>query len=594
MSHAKRSLAQRQKKTVIFALAAILLLVVAFFAVRYLVSIYDFTDTDGTPYFIKPEGGSYALFDENGYMLDTTLEDGKEYFVTDIGTMVALSADGKATVYAAVDTDEGEDISEYDRLLIFPKVESAKQQSLRIENSHGSFTFRRGSDGKTELRGYESITYNSETYAYLAALCGSLVAMDKYGSEVIDEYGLGEYGLDQPQAKYTVTGNGGKSYTILVGDAIVSGNGYYVMLEGRQTVYIVNAYYAMLLDPIESYIEPLMAYGLTTTNYPEVQNFRYVRYEYDEAGVPTAEPVAALTYWDYAERENTEYQTQSYKMLDADMGEYTPNSNAVTTTMNNIAAMEHASVVKLGASDKVRAEYGLDKPESLITYDFVLTDASTKQKTYLRYYYWFTGMTERGTYYAVADMQMSEDGETYTYVPMFDYILELDRAMAPFLEWNKIDFVEPYYFHRNIMIIDEISFRTPSYDISFKLTIGKDDVERIVATMNGESREIDIDQFKVLYRNMLFDVLYDETGKTDAEQKAIVDDPARHQLSYRVKTGVNKLDTTYSYYYLAESKSYITIGGGGDFFVMSSMVNKLAEDVIRLWNGEDVTSVLQS
>ncbi len=593
MSNAKRSLAHRQKMTVIFAIAAIVLLAVAFFAVRYLVSIYDFTDTDGTPYFIKPEGGSYALFDENGYMLDTTIEDGKEYFVTDIGTMVAVSIDGKATIYAAVDTDEGEDISEYKRLLIFPKIESSKQQSLRIENTHGSYTFKRDSSGQMTLRGYENVTHDSEAFAYLSALCGSLVAMEKYDSKVLEKYGLAEYGLDEPQAKYTVSG-GNKSYTMLVGDPIVSGNGYYVMLEGRQTVYIINSYYGMLLDPVESYIKPLMAYGLNTNNYPEVQNFRYVRYDYGEDGKPIADPVTALTYWDYAERENTEYQTQSYKMLDEDMGEYTPNSDAVTTTMNSFATMEHASVVKLGASEKVRAEYGLDKPRSLITYDFVLTDASTLAKTYLRYYYWFSDMTERGTYYAVADMQVSEDGETYIDSLMFDYILELDRAMAPFLEWNKIDFVEKYYFHRNIMIIDEMEFSTPDYHISFKLTAGKDDIERIAATMNGETREIDIKQFKVLYRNMLFDVLYDETGKSDAEQKAIVADHSRHQFTYRVKTSLNKLDTTYSFYHLAEARSYITIEGGGDFFVMSSAVKKNAEDVLKLWNGETLVSIAQN
>ena len=30
--------------------------------------MYDFEDTDGTVYTVKPSGSSYALFDENGYL----------------------------------------------------------------------------------------------------------------------------------------------------------------------------------------------------------------------------------------------------------------------------------------------------------------------------------------------------------------------------------------------------------------------------------------------------------------------------------------------------------------------------------------------
>lgn len=592
----KKTLAFRQKRNIIVIAAAILLLAALLLVVRYLVSVYDYTDVDGTKYTIKRRDGVYGLFDTNGYQLDTTVEDGNLYYVTDAGTMVSVSDDGKATVYAAVDTDDGEAVSSYKRLLVFPKVESSEVQSLRVTNEHGTYTFEK-KNGSVVLKGYEYVAYDQKSYQSMIAFLGSLVTMEKYPESTVRKYGLSEYGLETPQATYTIISTSGKTYTVDIGDAIVSGNGYYAKLEGRETVYIINAYYALTLEPVESYIQPIMADGLTINNYPEVYNFKLYNYTYDADGKPKAENLTALTYWDYAERENTEFQTQSYKMLDDRLACFMPNSDSVTTTMSNFASMENAKVVKLGATDAVRKQYGLDKPAKLLTYDFVLTDSKTGEKTYLRYFYWFSNITEQGTYYAVVDAQTSTDNENfYSASAKYDYILEIGRSMIPMMEWNAIDWVEAYYFHRPIMLIDRIEFETPDGTIVFRLTAGKDDIERITATMNGETRDVDIKQFKNLYRNMLYGVLFDKTGKTDEELAAVVADPARKQLSYRVVTSLKSLDYTYTFYNLAESRSYITIhdnigdvGGGGDFFVLTNDVMKTVRDAKNVFDGKEVT-----
>lgn len=593
---AKKTLAKRQKTALIIAAIAIVVLAISLAVVNYLVSMYDFEDTDGTVYTVKPSGSSYALFDENGYMLDTTIEDGKEYFVTDAGTMVSVSASGKTSVYAVVDTEDGEAVSEYNRLMVFPKVETANIKSLRVKNEHGSYTFEKNGSGKIVLRGYEQVSYNQETYAYLSGFCSSLMVMEngRFGKKIIDKYGLAEYGLDEPQASFTLKTTSGKTYTVLVGDAIVSGNGYYVMLEGREVVYIINSYYGMLLDPVESYVSPLLTYGMTTTNYPEVSNFRVVEYTYGEDGTPSASLVTALTYWPYEERENTEYQTQSYKMVDEELLAYVPESSSVTSTMESLISLENATVAKLGVTDAVLAEYGLDKPEKLLSYDFKVVDKSGT--VYFKYRYWFSGMTERGTHYVFAELESSTDGEKYTPMNTFDYILEVGRSHLNFLGWDKIDWVEAYYFHINIMLMESMEINSPLGNITFRFDIGANDVEKITATMNGETRNIDIKAFKVLYRNMLFGVLFDETGLSDAEMDALKADESKLQLSFRVKTKktdkTTGVDNTYSFYNMGESRSYLTINGGGEFYVLTNSVTKTANDALALWNGETPESLV--
>ncbi|MBO5305261.1 MAG: hypothetical protein J6B12_00720, partial [Clostridia bacterium] len=60
--------------------------------------------------------------------------------------------------------------------------------------------------------------------------------------------------------------------------------------------------------------------------------------------------------------------------------------------------------------------------------------------------------------------------------------------------------MEAYYFHINIMLMELMEIDTPQGKLVFNFEIGKNDVERITATMNGETRNVDVAQFKELYR----------------------------------------------------------------------------------------------
>lgn len=589
----KTTLAARQKRSVVIAAIVILLLAVAVAVASYFVSLGEFVDVDGTKYTVKQKDGTFGLFDENGYRLETTVEDDKTYFVTDIGTMVSVSETGKTSIYAVVDTDEGESVSEYQRLLIFPKIDSEKLQSLKITNETGTYSFVRNSYGKIVIKGYESVAYNEENYAYLSGFCSSLVAMEKYPAATVDKYGLAEYGLDEPVATFTISAGGGKSYTIEMGDPIVSGNGYYVRLAGRNTVYIINSYYSMLFSPVETFVEPRITYGLTTTNYAQVYNFQMFSLSYDAEGKETVTCDTALTFWPLDERVDTEYQTQVYKMMDEALRSYIPNTVAVTDTMLGIAQPKTATVVKLGVNEGALKQYGLDTPKKILSFEFKAQSGTDVY--WLKNQILFSEMTENRTHYLTARVQMSEDGgKTYYQVPAFDMILEMDRSELPFMDWSEIDWVERYYFHRNIMVVDSIEVTTPTTTYLLKLIADEDDVQKVTATFGGKSVDIDVDEFKVYYRNLLYGNLYDSTGLSSEEHAAITEKTDAFQYSYRIKTKVNDLDNTYAFYRLSETKSYLTIDGGGEFYVLSSFVNKYVSDIANLVAGIPLVPLIQN
>ena len=95
-------------------------------------------------------------------------------------------------------------------------------------------------DGGVVLEGYEDRYYDDTETSTVLRLSRQLQAYDTIESNAED---LALYGLDNPQAKATVTNTDGKKLTVLVGNMMPSNTAYYVMIEGDGTVYGVEKDY---------------------------------------------------------------------------------------------------------------------------------------------------------------------------------------------------------------------------------------------------------------------------------------------------------------------------------------------------------------
>ena len=595
MSAKKRTLAKAHKAAIIFVGALIVILAVTLGFVRYWWTTIDtFSDTDGTLYNVRRSGDAYALFDAKGNILPSTVEDEKTCYVTELGTIVMLDDRGTASIYAVVDTGDGEDVSAYNNLMIYKKIENADVKSIKIilrgEDKTHSYIFERGSDGKIKLKGHENVVYDAEAYAYLASVCGSTTTMRKISDEALEKFGFEEYGLDNPQATMTITSKSGVSHTLEIGKQIVSGNGYYVRLKGRDAVYIMNSYVGRyVLQPVERYVTPSLHYGLNEQNYMFVYNLKMSRLSYDEAGTPSAKLLTALSYWDYAERENTEYQTQAYYITDESLDGYSPSSDAVYRAMGGFLECEYLGVVKLGADLDSRVKYGLDKPEYSLYYECDRTENGTKY--YVKHYIYFSHLSETGTRYALSDVYVSDkkDGE-YRKLDALDFIVEMDRSYLDFLGWDTLDWIERDYFQINIGIIDYMEFDLPSgQSVRFELEQIDKDTVKAYAVKDGKRVPIDTNNFKTLYLNMLGGKLFGSANITEAQEAELVADSDRYRLTWRLKTTTG-LEREHSYYFLETNKDYITINGDGGFYVISSTIQKVAEDALKVYNGQKITA----
>ena len=88
VARVKRRDAQKKQKLAIIAMILVIaLLVVALAVVMYWIEIFVYEDVDGSEYYVKKVGGSYALCYKGGDVLDRN-QDG--LYQTDAGTLVAV------------------------------------------------------------------------------------------------------------------------------------------------------------------------------------------------------------------------------------------------------------------------------------------------------------------------------------------------------------------------------------------------------------------------------------------------------------------------------------------------------------------------
>ena len=138
IANQKRTLASTQKLAAILIALTIVVLAVVLAVVNYLVDIDTFTDIDGTEYSVKRQNGAYGLYDANGYILETVEDNGNIYFLTDLGTMVSVSPLGETKIFAVVDSEDGEGVSDYNRLMIYPRIQVSDIKTIRVSNEYGS------------------------------------------------------------------------------------------------------------------------------------------------------------------------------------------------------------------------------------------------------------------------------------------------------------------------------------------------------------------------------------------------------------------------------------------------------------------------
>ena len=103
-----------------------------------------------------------------------------------------------------LETLEGEEVSAQGRYFMFPHIERAGMQSIKVTNQYGTYEFYRDANSDFQIRGFEGTAYDLELFSSLVTSTGHTLAKVKVVDNASDQE-LAEYGLDDPQANWELT-----------------------------------------------------------------------------------------------------------------------------------------------------------------------------------------------------------------------------------------------------------------------------------------------------------------------------------------------------------------------------------------------------
>lgn len=550
----KTALGTQKKALWVMAILAVVL-IVGLVVVNYIVDIYSYVDTDGTKYTIKKDGGVYGLYYE-GEMCDVN-DDG--YYLTRFGNQLIIDPDsGEYEIYAVVDVEGTEELGVNQRVLMFKQLtydatstkdSSRVLQRIDVTNQYGRMVFVRGENNRFMIEGHESTYFSEELFAQLSNGCGYTISQQRLANPVrlpdgkidLSEYGLAaeertrtdEEGNEETYAytptHYTLTTMSGDTYTVTLGDATVSGAGYYAMYGDRQTIYILSSINidAAVLQPVETLVTPMIVYPMSMNAYFNVSNFIY-RTDVDYTGVmnalvleltgydiSTLEPdpetgkypeeaaekikeaqeklaameeeassemyerlleehskvMTAFSYIDMTERQTSLYSSIPYQMATDYMDGYFPNSDNISEVLYNLYSTTFNKVEKLGPTDDDLDAFGLGEAAHLLS--FIYTDADGIQHDN------YVELSEK-----------TEDGIYYAYSPYFDMIVSLPESSLPFLEWKEIDWYEREYFLANIAHCFQIKLEGASLPAPIVFDLDNSKSTQSEDKINSENLEI--------------------------------------------------------------------------------------------------------
>ena len=491
----RRSMLKRQKIAIVALASVALALIVTFIIVAQIISIYTFVDTytvDGVTYndkyYVKRHEGVYKLFDADGNLMDTNGVLGTVFIAKKSGNQYRIDpTTGEHTLRALVDAEDGE-YSSGTVLLMFPQLLSSELYSITMKNDQGGdYTIYRTNDG-FKVKEFEKSTleFDQDLFARLCFSCGYMMANRKMGANSKDpmiprlpdgsiDYSV--YGLDTPQATYTISAllykknadgsvmykngspvveydeNGNpqsdpeRTYTVHIGDAILSGGGYYVRLEGRGSVYIVTTDYIKdtVLQPIEEIIVPRVVFPVSVTYHSMGKDFLlgYLPTWQDEK--IELETIVSFTYSELEERINTMNSTRPYLPGISVMSGYHINENSAISVFETFYSIEAIACRRIGLTAETMAEFGLDKDVYYLTYATYSGNVSEDgEKLYANNELFISQKTPQGTYYVAA-------------VP-FDMIVEVDQYYLSFLEWDYMKWYNEAFIFHNIAYMRDIKF----------------------------------------------------------------------------------------------------------------------------------------
>lgn len=442
------------------------------------------------------------------------------------------------------------------REMMFERISSDDVYSIEVHNNRGSYTFVRNSSGDVVIKNYEGIAYDAEKYLLLVSAVGnpnSIVTVARSASNELME----EYGLIEPQAYAVITDKNSISHRIDIGNALLSGGGYYACLHDENTVYVLNASYISktVLCPIEDYVTPVLTAGIDLNDYYTINNFTVVT---------DGELFIRVNSRDKKDFKN-EQSIAEFEIV------YPVRRDVDATFYTNIIYNSNINgdrVELLGAEDTDYEKYSLTDPMYVISFKYKGTDYSVM----------VSDMLDDGGYYATSSMNPA-------------CIIYVSGDKLSFLQSDFIDWLDPYPMMHNITNISDIRVRTKDIDASFRLQHSKNEAGKdVLNVITSEGELFDENKtanFRQYYTSILDIMTSDYVYLDNDDKEGLISNESSLllELSY---TKTNKEEVSMKFYQYSTRRALMTINGEGELYVTVDRVKKIENDTIRCLKGEAV------
>ena len=377
------------------------------------------------------------------------------------------------------------------------------------------------------------------------------------GKPLLDEDGkevqaTEEYAYEP--TSFVLTDTSGNKYKLLIGDALVTGGGYYAQYVNidadgnetkRQAVYVIDTSSGTCFNaPIEDYVTPQLCYPLPMNRYYDVENFVIANRLTDSYKGQKLEDLygkmVSFSYIDLEERENTMSATVPYIFNthtedgeDKGLTGFTPNDTAINNCLYNFYLPTLTRTVKFAPTTADLVKYEFMKEELDENGNVVKNEKGETQYVFFAKYlvaYTFEVMNDNGKitqtidqtilisdkdydttgkYYVYTTETVTNVGETEGFTYSYDFITEAEGSMFEFLLWDEYDWVNPSYVDQNIAYIESITLTAKDYTAIFNVDNSATDQSggvsssllKVLASQNGsESRET-FNQYKITDKN---------------------------------------------------------------------------------------------
>ena len=447
----------------------------------------------------------------------------------------------------------GEILGPNNRILLMEHIENADLARLEVHNANGGYTFYRYDIENIYLEGMEGTPFDMSALSSIIVSAGYTLATERLTTDCQDfsEYGLAEE--DDP-AWYEITTVAGNSHKIYIGDALVTGAGYYCKYEGRNAVYVLDPTMSVLLESVNNFITPLLSYPVSTASGNSFDDFYLIR---------DNEIVVWIDYLKASEISNTATAGEYRFKIPA---QYAVNPDSTSVLLQTFSGFYGEEVVLAGTSTE-----NLDEKMLLEDYGINLNTPDYEL------HYSFNGISN----YMVFSSQ-DEYGYMYVYSSFFNFVVRIHISSVQFIDWGLLQFVDDPVFRANIN--DIASIRIQGRDIDATFTLNGEGETILITASNGDGPYLDDDlkNFRQFYKSLLSMKVEDYTETSDISSLECM-------ATFTIVTDAG-VKYEYRFYPYSTRRCFYTLNGYGEFYTLRDQVDKILNDTVRILNGEPVNS----